>query len=835
MTSYLEKQAREKDREITSDLNRLALDVSTVQKKARGRGYDSGYSGMSSAAIEVELVQKYETMKRVLEQNAAERVESMKKRYQEEYCRSKDLQFEQVRKLEEEMHSLRKKLHIATTELEATQGNYRDLQLLHLNDQELALDLGNLHQVLKGKDSMIQKLVMDLKDSEGQVKELREHLNLAIEAIQLRHRENQELNRRLSEARGKAKAHKAATERDALNQSRASAASSTSGTVHEELERAKEAKRELELQVWKLGNLASAPPTADFAAILSLVSGKLAAAVAPPPAADDPSQQCAEQSKRIAHLERALDERAADAEAAAAEVERLRGELDAGSGRQSKAGRLERELAEQAAAWKASAASSSAELSEKADEISRLQRKVDALTVSDDHQSKVSRLEHDLSTMQAELRAKTEETERLQRKVDTLTVSDDHQAKVSRLEHDLTVLQAESLAKTEETERLQRKVDALTVSDDHQAKVSRLEHDLTTLQAELRAKTEEAETLHREAASRAVPDHQPQLARLLDEAAASAAALSALESRASAHQAAAAAAESRANALDTERGSLLGKIAMHEQLEAQVEARVAGLTREAEAADGLRAEVDDLKLECQRLKAAETRHAEEADRRSKETAALLHSEGEWRERCVEFEREAADRKRDLADAEAAAKARADAVERLEARVRELEGLAGEGEAAGKQAAQSSTAKDEEVGRLKSFVGILQQKVAQQEAAGKLKDAEADRHRAAAEALRADLEARPADAAGAVAAAQYTLSLLQTNSKLTSAYRTRLQQLQSVAGKVCKLEIELKEEENKRTMRVQSLKEQLRDVIAERNGLKTEVKEAQQRLREAKGG
>ncbi|KAJ9465028.1 hypothetical protein DIPPA_20820 [Diplonema papillatum] len=753
MTSYLEKQAREKDREITSDLNRLALDVSTVQKKARGRGYDSGYSGMSSAAIEVELVQKYETMKRVLEQNAAERVESMKKRYQEEYCRSKDLQFEQVRKLEEEMHSLRKKLHIATTELEATQGNYRDLQLLHLNDQELALDLGNLHQVLKGKDSMIQKLVMDLKDSEGQVKELREHLNLAIEAIQLRHRENQELNRRLSEARGKAKAHKAATERDALNQSRASAASSTSGTVHEELERAKEAKRELELQVWKLGNLASAPPTADFAAILSLVSGKLAAAVAPPPAADDPSQQCAEQSKRIAHLERALDERAADAEAAAAEVERLRGELDAGSGRQSKAGRLERELAEQAAAWKASAASSSAELSEKADEISRLQRKVDALTVSDDHQSKVSRLEHDLSTMQAELRAKTEE----------------------------------------------------------------------------------AETLHREAASRAVPDHQPQLARLLDEAAASAAALSALESRASAHQAAAAAAESRANALDTERGSLLGKIAMHEQLEAQVEARVAGLTREAEAADGLRAEVDDLKLECQRLKAAETRHAEEADRRSKETAALLHSEGEWRERCVEFEREAADRKRDLADAEAAAKARADAVERLEARVRELEGLAGEGEAAGKQAAQSSTAKDEEVGRLKSFVGILQQKVAQQEAAGKLKDAEADRHRAAAEALRADLEARPADAAGAVAAAQYTLSLLQTNSKLTSAYRTRLQQLQSVAGKVCKLEIELKEEENKRTMRVQSLKEQLRDVIAERNGLKTEVKEAQQRLREAKGG
>eukprot|EP01060_Flectonema_neradi_P037196 TRINITY_DN7405_c0_g1_i1.p1 TRINITY_DN7405_c0_g1~~TRINITY_DN7405_c0_g1_i1.p1 ORF type:complete len:646 (+),score=124.94 TRINITY_DN7405_c0_g1_i1:43-1980(+) len=167
-----------KDREISSDLNRLEEDVSMLQRNAR-RGYDSGPSSWQSD--------------RGLPSTSDESaVDVMKRKYQDDFCRMKDQHFEEkkvlkenISQLETELHNLKKEHHIVKSEY---------LVLSHTRGS------GSEASDIK-KNRTIQKLGAQLQESENQVLALQGSLVEAIEAIRKQYGENKMLVRQL-EKRG---------------------------------------------------------------------------------------------------------------------------------------------------------------------------------------------------------------------------------------------------------------------------------------------------------------------------------------------------------------------------------------------------------------------------------------------------------------------------------------------------------------------------------------------------------------------------------------------------------------------------------------------------------
>ena len=172
--SYDSQTRKVKDREICSDLSRLEEDVTTLQRKAR-RGYNSAPSSWHS-----------DSLKGPTNEDSA--LEVMKKKYQDDFCRLKDQHFEEKRELkssistlETELHNLKKEMHILNSEY---------LVLSHTQRGS------NSDSDVK-RDRTIQKLGVQLQESESQVVALRASLVDAIEAIKKQYSENIMLVRQL--------------------------------------------------------------------------------------------------------------------------------------------------------------------------------------------------------------------------------------------------------------------------------------------------------------------------------------------------------------------------------------------------------------------------------------------------------------------------------------------------------------------------------------------------------------------------------------------------------------------------------------------------------------
>eukprot|EP01059_Diplonema_ambulator_P036874 TRINITY_DN9458_c0_g1_i1.p1 TRINITY_DN9458_c0_g1~~TRINITY_DN9458_c0_g1_i1.p1 ORF type:complete len:670 (+),score=188.07 TRINITY_DN9458_c0_g1_i1:1967-3976(+) len=242
MTSYLEAQVRgiqAKDKEITSDLTKLAYEVHSTQRRARKNKDKPVASSVRHDAEETGYLRKLEQMRGSYEAAAAERIENMKKNWQQEYCKLEDQHFQTIRKLEEEVHRLRKAVHISDTELSVVTQNFSDLKKAHIQLKEQAPDISMLKHTIDVKVSVIQGLEHKVEESEAQIIKLRKSLEDAIEAIQRQHKENTELLRRL------------------------------------EHHGPRDGRLELENEIWNFGHIIGAPLDSNFDTVVSLVGEAL--------------------------------------------------------------------------------------------------------------------------------------------------------------------------------------------------------------------------------------------------------------------------------------------------------------------------------------------------------------------------------------------------------------------------------------------------------------------------------------------------------------------------------------------------------------------------------
>ena len=239
-------RVRARDRDIFTDLAKLNNDVSTLTRTINapkrtpspGQGVPGHHPSVGN-----------------------QWVDSLIQSHQEEYCHMKDLHFEETRTLTSEIHELRKRLHISTTDLEIANHNCKELQRV-VTEKEAGVETATLKQSLRMKESAFARLQAQNGEAERQISELRGSLEEAIEAISKQYKENCALVKKVRHL------NKAMSPQDLQREEHESA-------VSKELKEVKAASVALETTIWNIGRAAGAEPEADFSAVLRLISDRI--------------------------------------------------------------------------------------------------------------------------------------------------------------------------------------------------------------------------------------------------------------------------------------------------------------------------------------------------------------------------------------------------------------------------------------------------------------------------------------------------------------------------------------------------------------------------------
>ena len=297
-----------RDRGITADLARLGDDVKELQrsisttKAAGGAGTGAGAAAARATTAPADPASPGKPGGPP-PSVGNEWVDRLIQGHQAEYCRLKDTHFEEKRRLEEEVHRLRKRLHLTVSDLDIAKHNCLEMERA-MADRAAGVELATVRRSLRERDASANSLAAQNQEAERQIAELRASLEEAIQAISKQYRENTALVKKVRQLGS-----------GLTPQQRASDGEVDRLTA--ELARAQDSAVQLEREVWKIGAVAGAPPEADFSSVLSLIAARVdvAAATAAPVVVEPPPELLASLAAAEAAADGLRAELAAAAEA----------------------------------------------------------------------------------------------------------------------------------------------------------------------------------------------------------------------------------------------------------------------------------------------------------------------------------------------------------------------------------------------------------------------------------------------------------------------------------------------------------------------------------------